>query len=111
LWLLAVVAAVAVAGAVVLGLELTSGRTDPLSPSPDSGTTHMPAPDVQLPVPDLIGLSADQARLELTNDGLRAEVQRSPAGNSVSVVVSQSPKANVMVKAGDTIAVFLGPPK
>lgn len=112
-WLFAGVLAIVMAAAgAAIGMALTDGSSAGPSrpPGRGDGSTRMPAPQVELPVPDVVGLTADAAELQLVNAGLKAAVRSDGAPGQASRVISQDPKPNATIKAGATVTIYLGSP-
>jgi hypothetical protein len=112
-WLLVILLViVATAGGIAVGFALTDGTSSSRQQGRGDNSTHMPAPQVELPVPEVVGLSADAAQLQLLNAGLKATIRLGAGANpSTGTVIDQDPKVNVTVKAGTAVTIYVGPAK
>ena len=61
----------------------------------------------QFPMPDVVGLSAAEARARLEGMGLIVEEQIVPGNDAGNTVVGQLPRRGTTVQTGDTVTIFL----
>jgi beta-lactam-binding protein with PASTA domain len=65
----------------------------------------------EVPLPDLVGLSSEEAQQTLQNLGLSARIIPSPVSDApVNTVVSQSPQAGFVVREGRSISLEVSTP-
>ena len=61
----------------------------------------------EFPMPDVVGMSREEARSTLEGAGLRVEEQLVPGNDEGNTVVGQLPRRGTTVKTGDTVTIFL----
>ena len=98
-----------------MGIEdLLDWASDPIEALIERTATWLfaPAPrSAKQVVPDLAGLSGDEARATLARSGLRMRVRAADSGHSpaaAAIVVSQSPPAGASVRAGSVVTIRSG---
>ncbi len=89
-----------------------------LSQSPDQGTSvakgtaiNIVVSNGQVTVPGVTGKSEQEARTELSNQGLRVSVEADtePTTQPAGSVSRQSPDAGTKVSKGDTVTIYISP--
>ena len=115
---LALLALLAVAGALILGALLLGGSDDPeaspqpptsppANPSTTTETSPAPAANADLAVRDVEGLGLARARAVLEKQGFHVSVRRSPSRRPPGEVLSQTPAAGAEVAKGAVVALVV----
>ena len=98
-------------GLALLHLGAGDSSTDVRTATPedrnDGGATTTPAPDASIPVPNVVGLTADKASAIIEDLGLTVEVSVA-AGTDGSEVLAQEPVAPADLPVGGTVILNLG---
>jgi beta-lactam-binding protein with PASTA domain len=96
-----------VAANTVLSQSINSGQQVQRASRVDLVVSETPPPPPRVQVPNLVGLSLEQARTQLQNQGLSAGNinQQAKAGVATNTVLSQSPSADQQVQRGSQVNV------